>query len=131
MIGAQLQKAIYDALTTADPSIAGGRIYDGVPENPTYPYITIGEEQVIDDGNSCDDAYEAYATVHVWDRPAARSKAAIKGVVAQVVSALASVSSVTDFVVVLATFESAQTRRDGDGLTEHSILTFRYLLDPA
>jgi hypothetical protein len=36
MIGAELQKAIYGALTTS-PALAGGRVYDQVPEGATFP----------------------------------------------------------------------------------------------
>src|SRR5690606_34227972 len=67
MIGPELQKAIYDALKTV-PAVAGGRVYDSVPSNAEFPYVTIGGEQTVDDGNSCEDGWEVFTDVHVWSR---------------------------------------------------------------
>lgn len=130
MIGAELQKAIYAALTAA-PAMAGGRVYDRVPAEPVFPYVTIGDEQVVDDGNSCDDGWEVFSDVHVWSRPAAGSKAEVKDIAPPIVARLRSNLSVTGYVVIVAALEGMRTFRDPDGLTEHSVLTFRYLLQPA
>lgn len=129
MIDAELQKALKTALA-AVPAL-GSRIYDGVPENPVFPYATIGDEQVLDAGNSCSDGWEVFPDVHLWDRPAAGSKLAIKELNAAVVPTVIAISSVTGFTVIVAELESARTLRDRDEVTEHSILTFRFLLDPA
>lgn len=130
MIGSQLQKAIFAALNT-ETAVAGGRIYDRVPENATFPYVTIGDDQVLDDGNSCDDGWEVFADVHVWSRPDSGSKAEVKDLAASVGSRLAATLTVTGFTVIIAALESSRTFRDPDGLTEHSVLTFRYVLQPA
>lgn len=130
MIGAQLQAAIYATLT-ASPAVADGRVYDRVPEGPTFPYVTIGDEQIVDDGNSCAAAWEAFSDVHVWSRPVSGSKAEAKGLVADVVPVVLAITAVTGFTVIAAELQTSRTLRDPDGLTEHSALTFRFLLDPA
>ncbi|WP_353641321.1 DUF3168 domain-containing protein [Mesorhizobium sp. WSM2239] len=130
MIGSQLQKAIFAALIT-ETAVADGRIYDRVPENPTFPYVTIGDAQVINDGNSCGDGWEVFEDVHLWSRPESGSKVEVKDLAPSVVSRLATTLAVTGFVVILAELNSSRTFRDPDGLTEHSVLTFRFLLDPA
>lgn len=129
MIGDQLQRAIFSALTGA--SVCDGRVYDGVPKTASFPYVTIGEEDVVDDGNSCGDAYEVFAKIHAWSRPISKSKLEIKDVVAAVVPAIAGINTVQDFIVVSNEFQGSNTLGDPDGLTEHSVITFRFLLDPA
>lgn len=129
MIGGQLQKAIYAALTGA--SVCDGRIYDQVPDTATFPYVTIGEEDVVDDGNSCADAYEVFAKIHAWSRPINESKLEIKDAVASIVPAIEGVTTVQDFIVVSNEFQGSNTLGDPDGKTEHSVITFRFLLDPA
>lgn len=130
MIGSALQKAIFAKLNEVT-AIAGGRIYDQVPASPTFPYITIGDEQVVDDGNACDDGWEVFPAVHVWSRPATGSKAEVKDLLASVVSRLNTALTVTGFTVVINAFESSRVLRDPDGLTEHAVVTFRYVLQPA
>lgn len=129
MIGPQLQQAIYAALVAAD--VTGTRVYDVPPPAPVYPYTTIGDEQVIDDSNSCDAAWEIFSDVHVWSRPAAGSKVELKTELAKVVDALGTELDVDGFVVTSGALETTRSLRDPDGITEHAILTFRYLVDPA
>jgi hypothetical protein len=129
MIGPELQGAIYSALAAAD--VASGRVYDGVPKEPTFPYVTIGDEQVIDDGTTCQDGWEVYPDVHCWSRPANGSKAEVKTLAATVVAAVTGISSITGFSLVSITHETTRVFRDPDGLTEHAVCSFRALIDPA
>lgn len=128
MIGAQLQKAIFDALTAAN--VCGARIYDGVPTNPVFPYVTIGDDQVLDDGNSCADGWDVTATIHIWDRPTSGSRAALKTQIAQAVTALRGINTVDDFNVIYTDFENSRVIRDPDGITLHGIASVRFVLDP-
>jgi hypothetical protein len=129
MIGPELQGVIYAALTAAN--VASGRIYDRVPNDPTFPYITIGDEQVIDDGTTCQDGWEVYPDVHCWSRPSNGSKAEVKELAAAVVAAVTGISSVSGFSLVSITHETTRVFRDPDGLTEHAVCSFRALIDPA
>lgn len=131
MIDGSLQTAIYAALT-ASPALADGRVYDRVPGTPDFPYITIGDEQVLDNGNSCDDGWEIYSDIHVWSRPRAGSKLEAKTLVAAIVARLVDQTiTVTGFRVVISQMERVEYMRDPDGLTEHGVLTVRHVLDPA
>lgn len=129
MIGPHVQKAIHDALTGA--AICSGRVYDRVPEKPTYPYVTLGDEQVLDASNSCGDGWDIIADVHVWSRPDATSKAEVKTVASAVVNAVMAMTTIAGFSLAQVNFETMQTRRETDGLTEHSICVFRVLVDAA
>lgn len=129
MIGPQLQGAFYSALTAAN--VASSRVYDRVPNDPTFPYVTIGDEQVIDDSNTCQDGWEVNSDVHCWSRPANGSKAEVKTLAAAVVAAVIGISSLTGFSLVSITHETTRVFRDPDGLTEHAVVSFRALIDPA
>lgn len=130
MIGAELQRAIYAALTDS-PAIADGRVYDRVPEAPVFPYVTIGDDQVLDDGNTCEGGWEVASNIHVWSRPATGSKAEVKDLAAAVVPRLAVTTlNVSGFRLVIAQLETSRVFRDPDGITEHAVLTFRHVLAP-
>lgn len=130
MIGAEVQKAVYAALT-ATPALAGGNVFDRVPEDKPYPHITIGDEQVIDDSTTCQDGWEVYPDVHCWSRPETGSKIEVKTLAASVVARVTSISTVTGFSLVSITHETTRVFRDPDGLTEHAVCSFRALIDPA
>lgn len=132
MIGAELQMAVYSALVWNWPAIAGGRIYDEPPGGATFPYIVIGDEQAIDDGNSCQDGWEVFFDVVVWSRPAAGSFAEAKTIAATVVETIVAMTTVTGFQ--LSHIEHVQNlpRREPDGgKTRQVICQFRALIDPA
>jgi len=129
MIADELQKAIFSALTSA--SVCSGRVYDQVPESATYPYVTIGDENVRDDGNQCADGWEIFFDVHVWSRPERASKVELKQASAAVRNAIVSISSLTGFSLVSMEHQATLSRRESDGLTEHAAMTFRAIIDPA
>jgi len=129
VIGGELQQAIYAALVAG--SIAGGRIYDRVPAGAMFPYVTIGDEQVLDDGSECMDAWEVISDVHVWSRPDGGSKLELKALVAEIVPRLATTLTVSGFRTVVGDMQTVRSFRDPDGLTEHAVLSFRFLIDPA
>lgn len=129
MIGDQLQKAIHAALTGA--GIAGGRIYDGVPYRAQHPYVTIGDEQIADDGTTCEDAWRAFVDIHVWSRPNNRSKVELKNLMAEIVPVLATELTIADHRTIAGELQTTRAFRDPDGLTEHGVITLRYLIDNA
>ena len=129
MIGAQLQKALFDALTAAD--VAGGRVYANPPPSAAFPYVTIGDEQTIPDEFDCGAGFEIYPDVHIWSHPANGSKAEIKGLVADAAAAILAISAVSGFSVVSCRLDTSRVLRDPDGITEHAVLTFLFVLDEA
>lgn len=124
MIGDELQRAIYASLDTA--GVCDGRIYDSVPEKPVFPYITIGDEQVVDDSNACCDAWDLFPDVHIWSRPGRGGKVELKSLRAQVVTALLEITEVQGFSLVASSFQSARSVRDRDGITEHEIISMQF-----
>jgi hypothetical protein len=129
MIGAEVQKAIFAALS--DAGIAGGNIFDQVPESDPFPRITIGDEQVLDDSNTCQDGWEVFSDVHCWSRPESGSKVEVKTIAAAVVSAVRAIATITGFSLVSIEHQTTRVFRDPDGQTEHAVVSFRALVDPA
>lgn len=122
------------ALKTA-MGLANVRLYKvTAPAAAPFPYLIIGQDQIIDDSTECAESSEVYTTVHVYTRDDADPEASrdqaksIAGVVRTIIKAL---SGVTGFVVVLSEFESTRHLTDPDGKTCHAVVTHRLLLDPA
>ena len=130
MIAGELQKAIFAALTAA-PALASGNVFDQVPEGDPFPRITIGDEQVIDDSTTCQDGWEVSTDVHCWSRPETGSKLEVKQLAADVVARITAISIIAGLSLVSLTHETTRVFRDPDGLTEHAVVTFRALIDPA
>jgi hypothetical protein len=130
MIGEEFQRAIYGALTAA-PALVDGNVFDQVPENEPFPHITIGDEQVLDDSNTCQDGWEVHTDVHCWSRPVDGSKGEVKKLAASVVTRVIAIASVDGFSLVSLAHETTRVFRDPDGITEHAVVSFRALIDPA
>lgn len=131
MIGSEVQAALFAALTAA--GVAGGRVYDRVPENPVFPYVTIGDSQVVDDGGDdtnrrCGGAWESFEDIHVWSRPSTGSKAEVKTMARAAVEAAVAITAIAGRRVLSIRLESSRTLRDPDGITEHTAITIRFLL---
>lgn len=129
----ELQRGIYQALigSAALQSAMGGtvRAYDRVPPNPVAPYITFAEAQALDNGNACEaDFFEIFIDLHVWSRSVGMAETkTISGIVRSVMLAM---EIATDWKIPVAQFQQARHMNDPDGLTTHSVNTFRFLLEP-
>lgn len=122
------------ALKTA-MGLASVRLYKvSAPVGAPFPYLVIGEDQIIDDSTECAESSEVITSVHVWTRvdsdvQASRAQAkSIAGAIRPIIKAL---SGVAGFSVTLSDFEGTRHLTDPDGLTCHSVVTHRLLLDPA
>ena len=111
------------------------RLYTmSAPNNAPFPYIVIGEDQVIDDATECAESSEIITTTHAWarvDSSVSASRVQAKQMAGAIRAALKGLAAVTGFDLVLADFETARHLTDQDGLTAHAVITHRFLLDPA
>jgi len=135
-----VQAAVFAALTASAPLAtafgAEPRIYDRVPVDAAgrvtaaFPYLAIGEDQVTSEADACHDAASIFVTVHVWSRKPGKVEA--KTLMAAVCLALDVKLTVAGFGVIGHDVETGpQHLTDVDGLTSHSVVTFRYRLAPA
>jgi hypothetical protein len=129
----EIQAAMVAALKAAGalPAVVGARVYDAVPTSPapTFPYVTLGDCQVLPDKAGCIDGAEVSLQIDVWSRATGygEAKAIGKAILAKLDDQPLTVTG-HDVVV----FEHASTNylRDPDGLTRHVAITFRSLTTP-
>jgi hypothetical protein len=140
---AAAHKAVHDALVdpseTALAAYIAARIYDRVPSGvPRYPYVVIGAIEVRDDANTCSNASEVHATVHVWtsrpDRgadPGSIEAKQIGGLIRKILAPDdASNLDIDGYHVSVSAFDVAVYRPGDDLLLTEGVLSFTFLVDP-
>ncbi len=126
-----LQKAIYAHLS-ADADIAalvGTRLFDNVPGDAGFPYLTLGEAQVSDWSAGEEGGSEHFLSLHVFSRAGGRAEA--KSIMGAVHSVLHDAGlTLEGFSLVNLRFLSAETRRESDGATWRGTIRFRAVTEP-
>ena len=121
----ELQGAIYERLTT-DPAVTAlisGRVYDDVSASATFPYVSIGPVDSVEDDADCITGLEVAQQIDCWSR--AKGSLECKQLVDAVRAALHNYD--LDLATnALVFFECRTTRvtKDPDGITKHGILGF-------
>jgi Protein of unknown function (DUF3168) len=127
-----LQKAVFAALV-ADSGVGaliGDRIYDAPPRDPAYPYASFGEARVLDWSTGTEQGAEHRLTLHVWSRE--RGKSECLAVMEAVDAVLDDAALALDgHALVNLRFETADARRDADGITWHGVMRFRAVTEAA
>ncbi|HWA22328.1 MAG TPA: DUF3168 domain-containing protein [Caulobacterales bacterium] len=135
--GPALQKAIVAALRAGPELIeqfrgATPRVYDSIPNPAVFPYIQVGEDQTLNDGEDdgeCLAGSEVFCTIHVWSRAVGKVEA--KLICGAIREALSATLAVEGQRVVVSQFRDVRILTDPDGLTAHGVYTHRFLLEPA
>ncbi|MEN6542003.1 DUF3168 domain-containing protein [Parvibaculum sp.] len=125
-----LQRAIYARLSADAPlaALVDGRIYDNVPGDAGFPYMTLGEAQVSDWSSGDSDGGEHRLTFHVYSRGGGRAEA--KTILGAVNAALHDASLTPEGArLVSIRFLDAETRREPDGITWRGTIRFRALTE--
>lgn len=131
----ELQDALYDALKNNIGPEVGPRVYDQVPKpvppaTVTFPYVTIGDGQVLPDKADCIDGTEHFLQIDVWSRAVGFPEA--KTISNNIVTLLDdNPPTMTGYVAVIFELENIQYLRDPDGLTRHVAMTFHARIDAA
>lgn len=126
-----LQGAIVSALknTSGVTALVGQRIYDQAPPSPTFPYVTLGDMQVLPDKANCIDGVEVFTQIDAWSRTVGYPE--VKNIGKAISAALDDQElTVSGHHLVVFEIENIHYLRDPDGLTRHAALTFRGLLQP-
>jgi Protein of unknown function (DUF3168) len=122
-----LQKAIHARLladTALIAALGAPRIYDDVPRQPVFPYVTYGGSTVRDWSTGTDDGHEHVVTLHVWCRGSGRKPAhellgLIEGAIDQ------QALTLDGHRLVNLRHEFSDVRREPDGETWHGIMRLR------
>jgi Protein of unknown function (DUF3168) len=119
-----LQKAVHVALTAAPAltALTGGvRVFDDVPRNVAFPYVTHGESVVRDWSTSTDDGHEHSVSIHVWSQGAGRKQAhEILGAIEQALDGQAL--PLDGHRLIALRHEHSEVRRESDGETWRGLL---------
>jgi Protein of unknown function (DUF3168) len=131
MSSLELQRASIAALK-ADPTVAalvGDRVYDNVPFNAAFPYISIGPDQTLPSRADCIDGDEITIQFDGWSRmPSFTEAKRISEAVRRCLNGAPLV--LNGYALIDLWLDSSQTLRDPDGLTSHAVITFRALTVP-
>lgn len=126
----ELQGAIVERLK-AFPSLMAlvqERIYDDVPTAATFPYVSWGPDQSVQDDADCITGFEVSIQIDAWSRK--RGLPEVKAVAEAVRAALHDYElDLTENALVSLQHTSTQNLRDPDGLTNHAIIQFTALVE--
>jgi hypothetical protein len=111
------------ALTTL---LGGPNVYDEVPREAAFPYVTLGEARIADASSASEAGLDHQITLHAWSRQGGHREAhEIAGALLQ---ALDNAPLALDgHQLVNLRFALADIRREADGRTYHALVRFRAL----
>jgi hypothetical protein len=137
---------IQRAINTALSGVISVPVYDFVPQDTAYPYVTIGDDTNLPWDTFTETGLESTLTIHTWTRTRGRKdNKEIQGEVYGLLhrAELTYLGSGESLILNFATqsysvdasyfvsceFEYSDTVLDPDGHTYHGIQRFRVLLD--
>lgn len=117
-----IQRAVYMRLST----MLEVDVWDDVPDNPSFPYVVVGDDTALDWSGDWYLGTDATITIHVWSTQSGRSQT--KQIQQEIDDALNRHHlEVEDFHVVTIHREYTETLLDPDGETRHGVQRFRLL----
>ena len=120
-----LQSSVYSTLSNDNTlsSTYGASVFD-VPEDTSYPYITIGEDNISEFGTKDLDGTTSTMTIHIWSEY--KGSKETKQIMDRIHDLLHDSSlSVSGFNLINMRFEFSDIMRDPDGITRHGVMRFR------
>ena len=121
-----LQSSVYSTLSNDNTlsSTYGASVFDDVPEDTSYPYITIGEDNISEFGTKDLDGTTSTMTIHIWSEY--KGSKETKQIMDRIHDLLHDSSlSVSGFNLINMRFEFSDIMRDPDGITRHGVMRFR------
>lgn len=126
----EIQTAIVNRLKghAAVLDLVSGRIYDSIPKDSPFPYVSMGPVDELDGEDDCIRSYDISLQIDCWSRKPGFPE--VKNLSNAVRDALHD----HDFALEANApvyFVHRQTRifRDPDGLTSHAVMTFETLIE--
>ena len=131
-----VQTAIYSKLT-GDATLMAliDAVHDQVPEDATFPYVTIGGDTAVDFGTKSEQGQELTLTLIAWSRTHGRKE--VKDILARIYTLLhetelsVGLESPNEFAHILTRNEFEETFRDPDGLTQQGVARYRIIVQDA
>lgn len=106
------------------------RVYDKVPDKPTFPYVRIGDDQVVGDDDDCEELSEVFTRIHVWSQAGGKPEA--KRIAGLIRSRLRTATfTLAGYTVDNIEFVQTIYLDDADGLSVHAVIELRFLITHA
>ena len=119
-----LQKGLYTLLS------AHMTVYDAVPQDTDFPYVTVGEATAIEWCTKTSNGTEATVTVHTWSRyPGRKECLTLMDTVLQKITE--TPVTFAGFAVVTVEMELMEIIEEPDGITRHGVQKFRFRIEEA
>ena len=127
----ELQQAIFSELNGDSnlTSTLGASIYDDVPDHEavTLPYVTVGEDTMLDYSTKDLTGSEITTNLHIWS--SYRGSKEVKQIMDRVHTLLHDSNlTVTGRNLVNLRAEFSDVLRDPDGITRHGVMRFRAIM---
>lgn len=133
----EIQKAVYDRLINYAPLASAladnadmpglPAVYDDVPQDAAFPYVTIGEDTLTEWDTDTELGSQSVVTIHTWSRQ--RGKAETKRIQGLLYNALHRHDlSIPGYNVIDCLREMNNSALDPDGHTRHGVSNFRIIL---
>lgn len=126
----ELQEALIAALKNNVGDAVGDRVLDEPPINPTFPYVVLGDCQILPDKADCIDGVIAYPIVHVYSQDPGFTETKT---IAKAITDLLDDQpmNLPSFAVIVFEVETVHYLRDPDGLSRHAAVTFHAIITPS
>lgn len=129
----ETQKAVY-AVLSADPTLTTllggvGRVFDHVPDNTAYPYVTISMFPFNDRGSYTTEGVTVEFQISAWVRGASRGSLAVQSIQKRIDELIHKANlSITGWKIITLRRELIDERTEDDNVTKQGIQRFRLLL---
>jgi len=102
-------------------------VYDEVVESASYPFISLGEETVIDYSTKDTNGGEYTINIDIWSQYKGAKQT--KEIMDKVHDLLHDIDlTVVGFNLINLRFEFSDIMRDPDGVTRHGVMRFRAII---
>lgn len=129
-----IQNTIYDVLSTTSAVTSLADVYDNVPQaadagsDAAFPYITIGEDTLVEWDTDTELGADCTITIHTWSRYRGRKET--KQIQGAIYAALHRANlTISGYNLVGIDWLQSESFMDTDGLTRHGVQTFRITIE--
>lgn len=110
--------------------LGGVRIYDEVPEQASFPFITLGQSVIRDWSTGSEDGGEHRVTLHVWSPFGGKKH--VQNIIQAIRTSLRDRPlRLADRHLVTLRHEFSEARLDPEGDSFHGIIRYRAATEPA
>lgn len=113
---------------TAVAALVADRVYDTVPKNTAFPYISMGPVDSTENDAECITGLDVYVQIDVWSQAVGMPEC--KAIIDAVRRALHDADlSLSQNALVMIEHAQSRAMRDPDGITNHGVCEFTAVVE--